>query len=240
MACDDRNDVFGRRLDLVAIVRIQRSCGETARRARACHIEVLASYFASHVQQRWQFDRIQYQQSHDGLTGLINRSNFRSQARMAANASDRYAVILVDINAFRGVNETYGHMTGDALLVEVGAALRHRVTDDDIVGRVGDDVFGVFLANPRSKAFARIGHSILPTFSRARFLPEIARGKNSSLSQRASALPLGRRWRAFRHDPLTRRNGAVRGQGTRPWIYGLLRAGAWRVMLSVAPAFAPS
>ena len=119
------------------------------------YIEVLASYFASHVQQRWQFDRIQYQQSHDGLTGLINRSNFRSQARMAANASDRYAVILVDINAFRGVNETYGHMTGDALLVEVGAALRHRVTDDDIVGRVGDDVFGVFPANPRSKAFAR-------------------------------------------------------------------------------------
>jgi diguanylate cyclase (GGDEF)-like protein len=107
------------------------------------------------VQQRWQFDRLAYQQSHDVLTGLLNRSQFRSQARAAAGGYEKYAVVLVDVNAFHEVNETYGHMTGDALLVEVGAALRARIAADDIVGRVGDDVFGVFLSNPSSKEFAR-------------------------------------------------------------------------------------
>lgn len=119
------------------------------------YIEVLASFFANHVQQRWQFDRIAYQQSHDVLTGLLNRSQFRSQARAASSTYDRYAVILLDVNAFREINESYGHMIGDALLVEVGNALQQRVSGDEIVGRVGGDVFGIYIANPISRDFVR-------------------------------------------------------------------------------------
>jgi diguanylate cyclase (GGDEF)-like protein len=119
------------------------------------YIEVLASFFANHVQQRWQFDRIQYQQSHDVLTGLLNRSQFRSQARSATNTADRYAVIQVDVNTFREINEAYGHMIGDALLVEVGNALQQRVSGDEIVGRVGGDVFGIYIPNPSSREFVR-------------------------------------------------------------------------------------
>jgi len=119
------------------------------------YIEILASFFANHVQQRWQFDRIQYQQAHDVLTGLLNRSQFRSQARAATNTADRYAVIQVDVNAFREINEAYGHMIGDALLVEVGNALQKRAAADEIVGRVGGDVFGIFIPNPSSREFVR-------------------------------------------------------------------------------------
>ena len=114
------------------------------------YIEVLASFFANHVQQRWQFDRIEYQQSHDNLTGLLNRSQFRSQARSAARTNSRYAVIVVDINAFREINESYGHMIGDALLVEVANALRNRASPNEIVGRIGGDVFGIFVPDPES------------------------------------------------------------------------------------------
>ena len=117
------------------------------------YIEVLASFFANHVQQRWQFERLAYQQSHDVLTGLLNRSQFRSLVRSAARTSTNYAIILIDIDAFREVNESYGHMVGDALLVEVGDALRLRLSDDEIVGRIGDDVFGVYIGNPVSREF---------------------------------------------------------------------------------------
>jgi GGDEF domain-containing protein len=79
------------------------------------YIDVLASFFANHVQQRWQFERIQYQQSHDVLTGLLNRSQFRSTVRSAARTSTHYAIILVDVDAFREINESYGHMIGDAV-----------------------------------------------------------------------------------------------------------------------------
>ena len=50
----------------------------------------------------------------DVLTGLLNRSQFRSQVRSAARTSTHYAVVLVDIDAFREINESYGHMVGDA------------------------------------------------------------------------------------------------------------------------------
>jgi diguanylate cyclase (GGDEF)-like protein len=117
------------------------------------YVEVLASFFANHVQQRWQFERLQYQQAHDVLTGLLNRSQFRSVVRSAARTSTRYAIMLIDIDAFREINESYGHMIGDALLVEVGNALRLRASADEIVGRIGDDVFGVYIGNPISKEF---------------------------------------------------------------------------------------
>jgi diguanylate cyclase (GGDEF)-like protein len=117
------------------------------------YIEILASFFANRVQQRWQYERIQYQQSHDVLTGLLSRSQFRSQARTISRTSSKFAVITVDINAFREVNETYGHMTGDAVLVEVGNALLKRAGEDEIVGRAGGDVFSIYIANPPSREY---------------------------------------------------------------------------------------
>jgi diguanylate cyclase (GGDEF)-like protein/PAS domain S-box-containing protein len=115
------------------------------------YIEVLAAFFANHLQQRWQYERIQYQQSHDALTGLLSRSQFRSQARAAARINDHYAIVLVNIDAFREINESRGHMIGDAVLVEVGHALRSRAVGDEIVGRIEGDVFGIFIPNPASK-----------------------------------------------------------------------------------------
>jgi diguanylate cyclase (GGDEF)-like protein len=117
------------------------------------YIEILASFFANRVQQRWQFERIQFQQSHDVLTGLLSRSQFRAQARTASRTGARFAVIVVDINAFREVNESYGHMIGDAILVEVGSALLKRASGAEIVGRVGGDVFAIYVANPVSRDF---------------------------------------------------------------------------------------
>lgn len=138
------------------------------------YIEVLATFFANHIQQRWQFERIQYQQSHDVLTGLLSRSHFRSQARAAARTNARYAIILVNIDAFREVNETRGHMIGDAVLVEVGNALRKRAAENEIVGRIEGDVFGIFVPDPissdfahaRAMAFSEVFSSPFPTGDR--------------------------------------------------------------------------
>jgi diguanylate cyclase (GGDEF)-like protein len=118
-------------------------------------IQILAAFFANHLQQRWQAERIQYQQSHDVLTGLLNRSQFRSQARIAAADSRRFGIVLIDVDHFHAVNARYGNMIGDALLVEVGSALRGRASAEEIVGRIGGNAFGIYLPNPQSKAFLR-------------------------------------------------------------------------------------
>ncbi len=114
------------------------------------YMEVLASFFANHLQQRWQFERLEYHQAHDVLTGLLSRSQFRSQARAAAAHCRSFAIILVNIDAFREVNEARGHMIGDAVLVEVGNALRQRAIGDEIVGRIEGDVFGIYVPEPVS------------------------------------------------------------------------------------------
>ncbi len=140
------------------------------------YVDVLASFFANRLQQNWQFDRIQYQQSHDVLTGLLNRSSFRSQARMTnlQTNCDRYALVLVDINGFRTVNATYGHMIGDALLVEVAASLRSRTRGKEFAGRIGGDVFAIFVPNPETRADAERRARDFLTRSRNRSRPAIA------------------------------------------------------------------
>jgi len=119
------------------------------------YIEVITAFFSKHVQQRWQFERIQYQQSHDVLTGLLNRSQFRSQARAGARTTSRYAIVVVDINAFHEINEAYGHTVADALLVAIGKALQGCASTDEIVGRVGGDVFAIYIPNPISQEHLR-------------------------------------------------------------------------------------
>jgi diguanylate cyclase (GGDEF)-like protein/PAS domain S-box-containing protein len=118
-------------------------------------VEIAASFFASQAQMRWQFSQLQYHQTHDVLTGLYNRSQFRSQARMATIGSTRFAVIVVDVDGFAGVNKTYGNMIGDALLVEVAAGLAENTLPGEIVGRLSGDTFAVFIPEPRSHGFVR-------------------------------------------------------------------------------------
>ncbi|HEV8020303.1 MAG TPA: EAL domain-containing protein [Candidatus Lustribacter sp.] len=119
------------------------------------YVEIAASFFASQAQMRWQFSQLQYHQTHDVLTGLFNRSQFRSQARMASTGSTCYAVIVFDVNAFADVNKAYGNMIGDALLVEVAAGLAENTLPDEIAGRLSGDTFVVFIPEPRSHEFVR-------------------------------------------------------------------------------------
>ena len=110
------------------------------------YVEIIASFFANHLHQRWQFDRIQYQQHYDVLTGLLNRSQFRARARTAClPPAERFGVVIVNVSGFRRVNERHGHMIGDAMLVEVATALRSSSGDGELVGRLGGDVFAVCL-----------------------------------------------------------------------------------------------
>ena len=83
---------------------------------------------------------------HDALTGLSNRAVFRQQLEEAAslNASGRaFAVLMIDLDRFKPVNDTFGHAVGDLLLKLVAERLRNTVRSGDIVGRLGGDEFAI-------------------------------------------------------------------------------------------------
>ena len=88
---------------------------------------------------------------HDALTDLPNRGLFNDRLRDAltrtAPSDDRLALLYIDLDRFKQVNDTFGHATGDLLLKEVGHRIRHCVRESDTVGRIGGDEF-VVLLNP--------------------------------------------------------------------------------------------
>jgi diguanylate cyclase (GGDEF)-like protein len=83
---------------------------------------------------------------HDALTGLSNRAVFRQQLEQAAALTatgGSFAVLMIDLDRFKPVNDTYGHAVGDLLLKLVAERLRTTVRSGDIIGRLGGDEFAV-------------------------------------------------------------------------------------------------
>jgi len=83
----------------------------------------------------------------DELTGLPNRRALTAegQARLAAQRGRRQALLMLDLDKFKEVNDSLGHHAGDQLLVQVGARLRENLHGDDVLARLGGDEFAVLL-----------------------------------------------------------------------------------------------
>jgi diguanylate cyclase (GGDEF)-like protein/PAS domain S-box-containing protein len=94
-------------------------------------------------------DRLRFQAFHDPLTQLPNRTLLKDRLTMAlarrSNPEDRLAVLLLDLDGFKAVNDTLGHSTGDDLLVQVAERLAECIRAGDSVARLGGDEFAVLL-----------------------------------------------------------------------------------------------
>jgi diguanylate cyclase (GGDEF)-like protein len=94
-------------------------------------------------------ERIEYLASHDSLTGLPNRETFNQLLHFGIEAARRYerqfAVLFIDLDRFKIINDSLGHEAGDILLVEIAARLRQSLRSSDVVARLGGDEFVVIL-----------------------------------------------------------------------------------------------
>jgi len=113
---------------------------------------VVTHYFAifSDITERKQTDeRIHHLAYYDALTGLPNRTLFFKLTTQALAAAERNhvhgAVLFIDLNRFKPINDTLGHGIGDRLLQQIGARLRTALRDEDIVARLGGDEFVIAL-----------------------------------------------------------------------------------------------
>lgn len=95
--------------------------------------------------QRVEEERTQFLANHDALTGLPNRVSFSNQLHKALALSDRtnlpLVVLLLDLDRFKHVNDTFGHHTGDLLLKEVALRIMSSIRETDFVARLGGDEF---------------------------------------------------------------------------------------------------
>ncbi len=117
--------------------------------------QTLSELAASRVRER----QARYLANHDLLTALPNRGHFYerldSALRPTAGPPPTIAVLYIDLDGFKTLNDTHGHRTGDALLRISAARMRHRVRAQDMVCRLGGDEFGCLLTDMPSRE--RIG-----------------------------------------------------------------------------------
>jgi diguanylate cyclase (GGDEF)-like protein len=107
---------------------------------------------------------LQHQASHDSLTGLPNRARINEYAE--GRAGREMAVLLLDLDGFKQVNDTLGHAAGDSLLREVGQRLSAGLRAGDLAGRLGGDEFVVLLPDTGPAAAAEIGARLRAEISR--------------------------------------------------------------------------
>jgi diguanylate cyclase (GGDEF)-like protein/PAS domain S-box-containing protein len=110
--------------------------------------------------------RVKYLATHDELTGLPNRTLFAELLEHAIETAKRYdrrcAVLFIDLDRFKIVNDSLGHEAGDLLLQEVASRLRQCIRKSAVVGRLGGDEFVVLLEElPSSEAAAEVARRVL-------------------------------------------------------------------------------
>jgi two-component system cell cycle response regulator len=91
----------------------------------------------------------EYVAMHDGLTGLYNLTYFETQFTQFFNMADRYghifSLVVIDVNKFKSINDTYGHRNGDTVLKSIAETMSAKMRKSDIIARYGGDEFAIIL-----------------------------------------------------------------------------------------------
>lgn len=105
--------------------------------------------FAGHARRHFELDEARTELYRDSLTGLYNSRYLElvleMEVRRATRFGTRFCVLFVDVDSFKGVNDNHGHLTGSALLAELGAIIKDAVREVDVVARYGGDEFVLVL-----------------------------------------------------------------------------------------------
>jgi diguanylate cyclase (GGDEF)-like protein len=114
-------------------------------------------------------EKIRYLATHDSLTKLLNRTAFSQLLSYSIKNAQRYerkcAILFIDLDRFKLINDSLGHAAGDALLIEMADRLRHAVRASDVVARLGGDEFIIMLNDISSRKQAQaVAQHLLATF----------------------------------------------------------------------------
>jgi diguanylate cyclase (GGDEF)-like protein/PAS domain S-box-containing protein len=111
---------------------------------------IFTAFIRDITEQKRMVKQLAFRATHDGLTSVLNNATFMERLTLAArqaNVGSRHdiAVLFVDLNKFKAINDRFGHIVGDRLLVAIARRLRAAVRPHDSVGRLGGDEFAVLL-----------------------------------------------------------------------------------------------
>lgn len=157
-------------------------------------LEMLAGHISACLMQQDQEEALKLLAETDPLTWLFNRRHFdrrlAAEADRARRSEHLLALLMIDVDGFKRINDTYGHRVGDQVLRAVSGAIREAVRVYDVPTRYGGDEFGIILPDADTESAARVGKRVLEKLA-ATPLPEglAAAGERISLSIGAATFP---------------------------------------------------
>ncbi|MET0119040.1 MAG: EAL domain-containing protein [Sedimenticola sp.] len=160
---------------LLSASGIQFAIEDSASPIRSRDGEILGAVLVFHdvTQARKMSRAMEYQASHDSLTGLVNRGAFIKHLNHCLDATFdtrvQHALLYLDLDQFKLVNDTSGHVAGDALLQQLTPLLVEQIRRGDVFARLGGDEFGVLLLNCPEKSTKTVASKLLKTVSDFRF-----------------------------------------------------------------------
>ncbi|MCR4301046.1 MAG: EAL domain-containing protein [Sulfuricaulis sp.] len=130
--------------------------------------------FRDVTQQRRLQKELRWQASHDALTGLVNRREFEVMLeRMLSSVREQdkqHVLLYLDLDQFKVINDTCGHVAGDELLRQITAIMMPLIRDSDTLARLGGDEFGILLEGCSVPQAQQIGHKLLQSLEEFRFV----------------------------------------------------------------------
>ena len=169
--------------------------------------------------------RIAEMATHDELTGLANRSLFRERVEQALNRTQRYgepfALLMLDLDRFKPINDTLGHPVGDKVLKETALRLQFCVRETDTVARLGGDEFAILQAEGATQEEVRISRNAFWIPSPRRWTSTVIASKSAPplewRSRRATApITINSSPRPIRRSTRARRADAIAIASPRP------------------------
>lgn len=156
----------------------------------AVFISSLIAFFVIQINSQKKRE-IEYQASHDFLTGLINRGEFEYRVSMSLRSAKidkkNHALMYIDLDQFKVVNDTCGHTGGDELLRQISYLLEKEIRQTDTLGRLGGDEFGLLLNGCDITNAGLLGEKLRDTISGFRFSWE---GKTFSIGASIGVVPI--------------------------------------------------
>ncbi|RWD74067.1 GGDEF domain-containing protein [Mesorhizobium sp.] len=129
----------------------------------------------AHAQLAAAHRRLSEKASRDDMTGMLNRETFFAALDGSRRKSDRGALLIIDADHFKRINDSYGHLTGDEALLLIAGAIERGVRSGDVLGRIGGEEFAAFLVGASEREAKHVAERIRREVELIRFRPSDGR-----------------------------------------------------------------
>jgi diguanylate cyclase (GGDEF)-like protein len=133
--------------------------------------------------------RLAEKASRDDMTGMLNRESFFVALEASRGGEQRGALLIIDADHFKKINDSYGHLVGDDALLKIAAAISRAVRKEDVLGRIGGEEFGAFLPGATDGEAVYVAERIRHEVEMIRFRPTGDRTLPLTVSVGGTACP---------------------------------------------------